>query len=131
MEAIKDDARGLPWAEVTKFIRLLARSTADTKSSKQSVRPPIYLVEIRDRFMNTRQLIHLLEALQWAIQTLSADPRDKIFSFLGLCHDGPTFVPIPNYRQPLETILADMSKTMMRMNESFLGPHLHERELHS
>jgi hypothetical protein len=62
--------------------------------------------------------IHLVDALQWTTKILSTDPRDNIFSWLGLCQDGPTFVPVPNYQQSLETVLIDMSKTMMRMNRS-------------
>jgi hypothetical protein len=35
---------------------------------------------------------------------------DKIFALLGLCHDGFRLVPIPNYKQPLESIIAEMSR---------------------
>jgi hypothetical protein len=56
--------------------------------------------------------------MQWTKETLSTDPKDKIFALLGLYHDGLTFVPVPNYQQSLETILADMTKMMIRMHRS-------------
>ena len=37
---------------------------------------------------------------------------------LGLCQDGLDLVPVPNYKQSLEAILTDMSRTMMRRNHS-------------
>jgi hypothetical protein len=113
------DAIGLPWAQVAKFVKLRMRTAERTKPSRRRlVRPPDHLAEIQDRFMVKREPIHLVDALQWTTKTLSTDPRDKTFSLLGLCHDGPTFVPVPNYQQSLETVLIDMSKTIMRMNRS-------------
>lgn len=44
------------------------------------------------------------------------NPRDKIFALLGLCHDGTTFVPLPNYNQPLEVVINDIVRTIMRVN---------------
>lgn len=49
---------------------------------------------------------------------MATDPRDKIFGLLGLCHDSDTFVPVPNYKQPLEDIITDMSKRMMSLSRS-------------
>jgi hypothetical protein len=56
--------------------------------------------------------------MRWSYQTMATDPRDKIFGLLGLCHDSDTFVPVPNYKQPLEDIITDMSKRMMSLSRS-------------
>jgi hypothetical protein len=56
--------------------------------------------------------------MRWSYQTIATDPRDKIFGLLGLRHDGDTYIPIPNYKQPLEEIVMDMSKRMMIFNRS-------------
>jgi hypothetical protein len=50
--------------------------------------------------------------------TLAIDPQDKIFALLGLCHDDPAVVPLPNYKQPLETIIANMTWSMMNPSRS-------------
>ena len=47
-------------------------------------------------------------------ESLSTDPRDRIFALLSLCHDGPELVPTPNYRQPLVSVVADISKALLR-----------------
>jgi hypothetical protein len=78
----------------------------------------MHLAEFRDRFLFKKEPISLLNAMQWSYQTIATDPRDKIFGLLGLCHDGDTLVPIPNYKQPLEEIITDMSKRMMTFNSS-------------
>jgi hypothetical protein len=56
--------------------------------------------------------------MRWSYQTEATDQRDKIFALLGLCHDGATYVPVPNYKQPLEEIIADMSREMMSYERS-------------
>jgi len=78
----------------------------------------MHLAEFRDRFSFKREPISLLNAMQWSYQTIATDPRDKIFGLLGMCHDGDTLVPIPNYKQSLEEIMTDMSKRMMTFNRS-------------
>ncbi|CZT10743.1 uncharacterized protein RAG0_15124 [Rhynchosporium agropyri] len=77
-----------------------------------------HLLEFRERYYVKRTPIGLFEALILSRKALATDPRDKIFSLLGLCPDGATFVPVPNYRQPLESIIADMSKAMMAWDKS-------------
>ena len=107
------------WSSVAKFIKQVHQTAEGTASKREQLgKPPIQLVEFRDRFMNTHQPIHLLDAIHWTYDTLATNPRDKIFALLGLCHDGPTFVLLLNYRQSLETILTDMYKLMIRMNRS-------------
>lgn len=78
----------------------------------------VHLLEFRKHFLLDRKPIDLLDAMMWSVKTLATDLRDKMFALLGLCHDGTTFVLVPNYRQPLETILINMSKAMMNLNRS-------------
>lgn len=80
---------------------------------KQGYRNAIHLVEFRTRFRIARQPICLSDALYWSYKTQATDPRDKIFALLGLCHDGNTFVPLPNYEQSLGEIIFEMSRNMM------------------
>ena len=47
----------------------------------------------------------------------STDPRDAIFSLLGLCHDGPELVPTPNYFQPIETIVVNLTRVLIRKHK--------------
>jgi hypothetical protein len=75
-------------------------------------------LEFRKRFFIDRDPISLLDALWLSKDTLATDPRDKIFALLGICHDWATFVPVPNYKQSLGSIIAEMSKAMMVWNNS-------------
>jgi hypothetical protein len=56
--------------------------------------------------------------MSWTLHTMATDPRDKIFALLGLCHDGTRLVPVPNYRQSLESIISDMSRSMITLSRS-------------
>lgn len=73
----------------------------------------LHLVEFRTRFRIARQPICLSDALYWSYKTQATDPRDKVFALLGLCHDGNTFVPLPNYEQSFEEIVFEMSRNIM------------------
>lgn len=56
----------------------------------------------------------LCKSIAMTRESLSADPRDSIFALLGICHDGPELVPTPNYQQPLEAIVLDISRSLLR-----------------
>ncbi|KAG4441522.1 hypothetical protein IFR05_002979 [Cadophora sp. M221] len=107
------------WDDIVAFLGLLKKSArAQQFPEFQYSNGLDHLLEFRERFFIKRTPINLVEALDLSRKALATDPRDKIFALLGLCHDGSTFVPVPNYRQPLESIIADMSKAMMRLNKS-------------
>jgi len=76
-----------------------------------------HLLEFREKYARPAR-ISLLEAMIWSRSSLATEPRDKIFALLGLCLDSPILVPIPNYKQSLGSIMAEMSKTMMIRNNS-------------
>ncbi|KAL5329415.1 hypothetical protein ACEPPN_002927 [Leptodophora sp. 'Broadleaf-Isolate-01'] len=110
------------WDDIVAFFALLKRSDrAQQFPEFQFSNGLDHLLEFRERFFIKRTPISLFEALDLSRKALASDPRDKIFALLGLCHDGSTFVPVPNYRQPLESIIADMSKAMMTLNKSLDG----------
>ena len=73
-----------------------------------------HLLKFREHWIDTNKPITLLQAMLWTLHTKATDPRDKIFALLGLCHDGFRLVPIPNYKQPLESIISEMSKLMFQ-----------------
>ena len=108
----------IPWEDVA---AVWARWTNEPESVPLETRSYLnatHLAEFRYRFQVKREPISLLDAMRWTYQAEATDPRDKIFALLGLCHDGPNYVPVPNYKQPLEEIIADMSKGMMSFDRS-------------
>ena len=56
-------------------------------------------------------------SLCWAIRSSrgfeSTDPRDVIFSLLGLCHDGTELVLTPNYTQPMVDMVTDLTRALI------------------
>lgn len=55
----------------------------------------------------------LCQAIELSRDFESTDPRDAIFSLLGLCHDGPEVVPTPNYSQPVVKIVTDLTRALI------------------
>ncbi|KAN0098383.1 hypothetical protein V8E51_014046 [Hyaloscypha variabilis] len=92
-------------------------STRYDSTAAEAAEGVVHLLKFRDGYTG-RNLISLFDALVWSRRALATDPRDKIFALLGLCHDGATFVPVPNYKQGLGTTIADMSRAMMSLNKS-------------
>jgi hypothetical protein len=108
----------IPWDDVAAVLAMWKKNPDIVPVDKRAYLKAMHLAEFRDRFQVKREPISLLDAMRWSYQTEATDPRDKIFGLLGLCHDGATYVPVPNYKQPLEEIIADMSKTMMSFDRS-------------
>ncbi|KAL2075158.1 hypothetical protein VTL71DRAFT_100 [Oculimacula yallundae] len=107
------------WEDIVAFFSLLKKSERAQQFPQFQFSQGIdHLLEFRERYYVNDTLMSLFEALNLSRRALATDPRDKIFALLGLCHDGSTFVPVPNYRQPLESIIADMSKAMMTRKKS-------------
>ena len=55
----------------------------------------------------------LCQAIELSRDFESTDPRDAIFSLLGISHDGPDLVPTPNYSQPVVDIVRDLTKALI------------------
>jgi hypothetical protein len=108
----------IPWDDVATILARWRKIPESVPLGKRSYLKAMHLVDFRDRFLVKREPISLLDAMRWSYQTEATDPRDKIFALLGICHDGATYVPVPNYKQPLEEIIADMSRTMMSYDRS-------------
>jgi len=108
----------LTWEDVSILLMTLQSLVSVMDARCQAFKSAIHLLEFRKRFFIDRDPIGLLDALWLSKDTLATDPRDKIFALLGICHDGTTFVPVPNYKQSLGLIIADMSKVMMALNKS-------------
>jgi hypothetical protein len=70
------------------------------------------IMEFRHSYQAGGQ-ISLSKAIAMSQESLSTDPRDKIFAMLGICHDGAELVPIPNYQQPLEAIVKEVTRTLL------------------
>jgi hypothetical protein len=56
--------------------------------------------------------------MSWTLHNIATDLGDKIFALLGLYHDGLRLVPVPNYRQSLEAIISDISRSMISLTRS-------------
>ncbi|KAH7327498.1 heterokaryon incompatibility protein-domain-containing protein [Rhexocercosporidium sp. MPI-PUGE-AT-0058] len=109
----------IPWEVVAKALSVwkmmeISNGPRQTRGFTNA----LHLLEFHDHGNVKPQPISLLDAISWSHQTLSTDPRDRIFALLGLCHDGPRFVPVPNYKQSLEAIMTDMVLSMMRYTKS-------------
>jgi hypothetical protein len=126
----------IPWDDLVAALMVWKKDPDTAPLHRRAFLKAMHLAEFRDRFSAKREPISLLNAMRWSSQTIATDPRDKIFGLLGLCHDGNTLVPIPNYKQPLEKIITDMSKRMMTVNRSldfmcFRGTSLSSNKLPS
>jgi hypothetical protein len=108
----------ISWDDVAAVLARWKKNPEIVPIDKRAYLKAMHLAEFRDRFQIKRELISLLDAMRWSYQTEATDPRDKIFALLGLCHDAATYVPVPNYKQTFEEIIADMSKTMMSFDRS-------------
>jgi hypothetical protein len=59
-------------------------------------------------------------AQRYGVEPLSVGlrPARQKFCSTRSCYDGSLFVPVPNYKQSLRTIIADMSRTIMSVHKS-------------
>ncbi len=110
--------REIPWDDVATILMRWRKTPERIPLGKRSYLKAMHLADFRHRFRFKREPISLLDAMRWSYQTEATDPRDKIFALLGICHDGATYVPVPNYKQPVEEIIADMSRAMMSYDRS-------------
>lgn len=105
------------WEDIAEVISELRKVSVIGSKHHNIYRNAFHILEFRTRFKK-REFIGILDALRLSGHTLATDPRDKIFALLGLCHDGSAYVPLPNYKQPLEIVITDMVRTMMSTNHS-------------
>jgi hypothetical protein len=113
----------LPWIELVTFLEALHKhSVQEWGESELDVSGngigASHLLKFREHWIDTNKPITLRQAMLWTLHTKATDPRDKIFALLGLCHDGFRLVPIPNYKQPLESIISEMSKLIFSRTRS-------------
>jgi hypothetical protein len=76
------------------------------------------LVGFRTLYQQNPQKAHLISAAMWFQHTLCSEPRDKIYSLLGVIPDGPNIVPLPSYKQPLEMVLASATRNLISTERS-------------
>ncbi|KAH8789018.1 heterokaryon incompatibility protein-domain-containing protein [Hyaloscypha sp. PMI_1271] len=70
------------------------------------------ILDLRHSY-HTSKKPSLCRAIAITNGSISSDPRDKVFALLGLCHDGAELVPMPNYRQTVEVIVRDISRSII------------------
>lgn len=115
---IRSGTTEILWEDVAAVLETFKKDPDKVPPHARAYLKAMHLVELRDRFQVKREPISLLDAMRWTYQAEATDPRDKIFALLGLGHDGPAYMPLPNYKQPLAEIIADMSKAMMSFDRS-------------
>jgi hypothetical protein len=115
---VDDSDIELSWKDVSILLTTLQSLLSIMDAPCQAFKSALHLLEFRKRFFIDRDPIRLQDALWSSKDTLATDPRDKIFALLGICHDWATFVPVPNYKQSLGSIIAEMSKAMMVWHNS-------------
>ncbi|KAF4625374.1 hypothetical protein G7Y89_g12789 [Cudoniella acicularis] len=110
----------MPWENVSAILKMMKDATPKFRgvSGRHSYQEAMHLLEFRERFTLKGERINLMDALKWSCTALATDPRDKIFSLLGLCHDTQTLVPLPNYKQPFPVIFGDMTGAMISFDRS-------------
>jgi hypothetical protein len=106
----------IAWHHITKALEFWRKSPGEQGVSAYVYSLP--LLDFRHRYRVTEEPLSLFEALRWSHQALATDPRDKIFALLGLTSDGDRLVPLPNYRQPMEDILREMTRKMIIAEKS-------------
>jgi hypothetical protein len=105
------------WEGIAELISELGKAPNIKPNHRHIYRNTFHISEFRSRFRR-RESIGILDAMKLSGHTLATDSRDKIFALLGLCYDGTTYVPLPNYKQPLETVITDIVRTIMSTNRS-------------
>ena len=60
----------------------------------------------------------LCRAIELSRDFKSTDPRDAIFSLLGVCHEGLQLIPTPNYSQPVAHTVRDLTKALIWKHKS-------------
>jgi hypothetical protein len=108
----------ISWNDMSAALMKWKQNPDVAPSRQRSFLKAVHLAEFRVKFSSKRDPICLLDAMRWSYKTTATDPRDKIYGLLGLCHDSDTYVPVPNYKQAVEDIIADMSKRMMGISRS-------------
>ncbi|KAH7336547.1 heterokaryon incompatibility protein-domain-containing protein [Rhexocercosporidium sp. MPI-PUGE-AT-0058] len=88
----------------------------------------LYLLIIVGKTRNNRgresKGMNLERILTFSCRSLASEPRDKIFGVLGLSSDGSELIPDPDYRKPLDTILRELTISMLlrRDTKNKVGP---------
>lgn len=106
----------IPWHHITNALEFWRKGPGEQEVTAYVYSLP--LLDFRHRYRVTGEPLTLFEALRWSHQALATDPRDKIFALLGLTSDGDKLVPLPNYRQPMEDILREMTRKMIISEKS-------------
>jgi len=96
----------MTWEELISAVRGFETWIGNDTVLATESKPAIENIRGLIRFQKNASLsvpMNLLDALHQTLLSSSSEPRDKVFALLGLVYDSALFVPIPNYRQSIET----------------------------
>jgi hypothetical protein len=68
--------------------------------------------------MNSGDARPLLKAIVDSRRSKATNPRDHIYSLLGLASDGQMLVPIPNYKLPVSRVFTEVTTAMINATEN-------------
>jgi hypothetical protein len=102
----------IDWLRLKKVLEKCSTATKSSLMHSQITSPEFVnaqnLAQFHTDISNGRPL-KFLEAIQRSLGSLSTEPRDKVFALLSLVYDGGHFIPVPNYRQSLESVCVSIT----------------------
>jgi hypothetical protein len=111
----------IAWNDIANALEDLEMAQEDLKREKPNELAFLYAIPMA-RFRRDLQLslkpITLLDALRWSHRAHATDERDKVFALLGLCFDGLTLVPVPNYARSTDSIFNELTRRMIAVSRS-------------
>ncbi|CZR67028.1 uncharacterized protein PAC_16927 [Phialocephala subalpina] len=87
----------------------------------QNIMSILRIMNMLEGNVKTSQM-DLQTALRYSCSSQATEPRDKIFGILGLSNDGSDLIPSPDYRQPLEDILRDITIKRLKQGNGSPAP---------
>jgi len=102
----------IDWRTLKKVLEKCGTATMSSLMYSQITSPEFVNAQHLPQFhtdISSGKPLKFLEALQRSLGSLSTDPRDKVVALLSLVYDGGHFIPVPNYRQSLESVCVSIT----------------------
>ena len=96
----------------------LCRKSCDWNSGVVKVSSWFNIIMTFRTFYQGNARPSLCQAIKLSREFKSTDPRDAIFSLLGVYLEGLQLIPTPNYSQPITHIMRDLTKALIQKYKS-------------
>jgi hypothetical protein len=97
-------------------IEMVLKRTAEGKEFLRTGQVPNFEAFRKSQFSGKAS--PLVKLLMSSRASLATDPRDKIYALLGLASDGKELIPFPNYKRPLDSVLEDMTRSILSIQRT-------------